>query len=53
MWATPFITHLEDMAFKDKEVKTAQAIFAEQEAKPDHVDYEFRIWKGNIFSFWW
>jgi hypothetical protein len=35
------------MSFKDKDVKTAQAIFKEQEGKPDHVEYEFKIWKGN------
>jgi hypothetical protein len=40
-------TNTEDMGFKDKDVKTAQAIFKEQEEKPDHVDYEFKIWKGN------
>ena len=37
------------MSFKDKDVKTAQAIFKEQEGKPDHVDYEFRIWEGKFF----
>jgi hypothetical protein len=36
------------MAFKDKDIKTAQAIFKDQETKPDHVDYEFRIWKGKL-----
>ena len=39
------------MAFKDKDVKGAQAILAEQESKSDHVDYEFRTWKGKL-SFW-
>jgi hypothetical protein len=38
---------IEDMAFKDKDVKTAEAIFKDQESKPDHVDYEFKIWKGK------
>lgn len=37
------------MGFKDKDVKTAEAIFKEQEAKPDHVDYEFNTWKGKFF----
>ncbi|KAF8478074.1 dienelactone hydrolase endo-1-3,1,4-beta-D-glucanase [Russula ochroleuca] len=41
----------EDMAFKDKDIKTAQAIFKDQETKPDHVDYEFRIWKGTAHGF--
>ena len=35
------------MGFKDKEVKVAQSIFKEQEGKPDHVDYEFKIWNGK------
>ena len=33
--------------FEDKDVKTAQAIFKEQEVKSNHVDYEFIIWKGK------
>jgi hypothetical protein len=37
------------MGFKEKDIKTAQAIFKEQEAKSDHVDYEFRTWKGKPF----
>ncbi|KAH9049982.1 dienelactone hydrolase endo-1-3,1,4-beta-D-glucanase [Lactarius hengduanensis] len=37
----------EDFSFKDKDVKTAQSIFKEQEEKPDHVDYEFKIWNGK------
>ena len=37
------------MSFKDKHVKTAEAVFKEQEEKPDHVDYEFRVWKGKFF----
>ena len=37
------------MSFKDKDVKTAEAIFKEQEEKPDHVDYEFRVWEGKFF----
>jgi len=41
----------EDSYFKDKDVKTAQAIFTEQEGKPEHVDYEFRIWKGTAHGF--
>jgi dienelactone hydrolase len=41
----------EDMAFKDKDVKGAQAILAEQESKSDHVDYEFRTWKGTAHGF--
>jgi len=41
------LTKAEDMSFKDKDVKTAQAIFKEQEVKSDHVDYEFKIWKGK------
>ena len=42
----------EDSYFKDKDVKTAQAIFKEQEGKSEHVDYEFRIWKGKKNSFY-
>ncbi len=34
--------------FKDKDVKTAEGIFKEQEEKPDHVDYEFRVYKGKF-----
>jgi len=41
----------EDMSFKDKDVKTAEAIFKEQEENPDHVDYEFRVWKGTFHGF--
>lgn len=41
------LTKVEDMSFKDKDVKTAQTIFKEQEEKPDHVDYEFKIWNGK------
>lgn len=37
------------MSFKDKDVQTAQTIFKEQEEKPDHLDYEFKIWKGTFF----
>jgi hypothetical protein len=40
----------EDMAFKDKDIEKAKAILAEQEAKSDQVDYEFRIWQGNLSS---
>jgi hypothetical protein len=39
------------MAFKDKDIKGARAILAEQEAKSDHVDYEFKIWQGILSSF--
>ena len=38
-------SNAEDAYFKDKSVKTARAVFEE---KPDHVDYEFRVWQGNI-----
>lgn len=39
------------MSFKDKHVKTAETVFKEQEEKDNHVDYEFRVWKGNfLFS---
>ncbi|KAH9179171.1 dienelactone hydrolase endo-1-3,1,4-beta-D-glucanase [Lactarius sanguifluus] len=41
----------EDFSFKDKDVKTAQSIFKEQEEKPDHVDYEFKIWNGTAHGF--
>ncbi|KAI0004577.1 dienelactone hydrolase endo-1-3,1,4-beta-D-glucanase [Russula compacta] len=41
----------EDMSFKDKDVQTARTIFKEQEEKPDHVDYEFQIWKGTAHGF--
>ena len=39
------------MGFKEKAVKEAEAIFKEQEAKSDHVEYEFRTWKGKLFFF--
>ncbi|KAF8272182.1 hypothetical protein EI94DRAFT_1566829 [Lactarius quietus] len=41
------LAEAEDMAFKEKDVKTAQSFFKEQEGKPDHVDYEFKIWNGK------
>ena len=41
----------EDMGFKDKDVQVARDIFKKQEEKPDHVEYEFRVWKGNFYSF--
>ena len=44
------LLNTEDMSFKDKDVKMAQDIFKQQEEKPDHVDYEFRVWKGSIYS---
>jgi hypothetical protein len=34
--------------FKDKDAKTAEGIFKEQEEKPDHVDYEFQVYKGKF-----
>lgn len=39
----------DDMGFKDKDVKGARAILREQEVRSDHVDYEFKIWKGKPF----
>lgn len=39
----------DDHGFKDKDVKTAEGIFKEQEEKPDHVDYEFQVYKGKFF----
>jgi dienelactone hydrolase len=41
----------EDHSFKDKDVKAAEGIFKEQEEKPDHVDYEFRVYKGTAHGF--
>jgi len=41
----------EDHMFKDKDVKTAEGIFKEQEEKPDHVDYEFEVYKGTAHGF--
>ena len=38
----------DDQFFKDKDVKTAESIFKEQEEKPDHVDYEFRVYQGKF-----
>jgi len=38
----------DDQLFKDKDVKTAEGIFKEQEEKPDHVDYEFRVYQGKF-----
>ena len=40
------------MIFQDKDVKTAQAILADQEVTPNHVEHEFRIWKGKLPSCW-
>ncbi|KAH9997954.1 dienelactone hydrolase endo-1-3,1,4-beta-D-glucanase [Russula vinacea] len=41
----------DDMGFKDKDVKGARAILREQEVRSDHVDYEFKIWKGTASGF--
>jgi carboxymethylenebutenolidase len=41
------LTKVDDMGFKEKDVKTAQAIFKEQEGNPDQVDYEFKTWPGK------
>ncbi|KAI0283913.1 dienelactone hydrolase endo-1-3,1,4-beta-D-glucanase [Russula aff. rugulosa BPL654] len=41
----------EDHGFKEKDVKTAEGIFKEQEEKPDHVDYEFQVYKGTAHGF--
>jgi len=41
----------DDHGFKDKDVKTAEGIFKEQEEKPDHVDYEFQVYKGTAHGF--
>jgi hypothetical protein len=35
------------MGYKDQEVKIAQSIFQEQEVYSNHVEYEFKIWKGK------
>lgn len=48
---TSWLLAEEDMAFKEKDVKTAQSFFKEQEGKPDHVDYEFKIWSGTAHGF--
>jgi hypothetical protein len=44
------LSNADDAYFKDKSVKAAEAIFKEKEEMPDHVDYEFRVWKGDIPS---
>ncbi|KAH9997952.1 dienelactone hydrolase endo-1,3,1,4-beta-D-glucanase [Russula vinacea] len=41
----------EDMNFKDKDAQAARDILKEQEAKSDHVDYEFKTWKGTAHGF--
>ena len=38
----------DDHSFKEKDVKTAEGILKEQEEKADHVDYEFRVYKGKF-----
>jgi len=48
---TSWLLAEEDMSFKDKDVETAKAIFKEQEDKPNHVDYEFRTYKGTFHGF--
>jgi len=48
---TSWLLAEEDMSFKDQDVKIAQGIFKEQEEKPDHVDYEFKVWKGTAHGF--
>ena len=32
----------------DKDVKTARTIFKEKWEKHDHVNYEHRVWKGEM-----
>jgi dienelactone hydrolase len=41
----------EDMGFKDKDVQKTRAILREQEVRSDHVNYEFKIWKGTASGF--
>lgn len=48
---TSWLLAEDDMGFKEKDVKTAQAIFKEQEGKPDQVDYEFKTWPGTAHGF--
>ena len=40
------------MMFKDKDVKTTRAILADQDVMSDHVEHEFKIWRGKLPSFW-
>ncbi len=49
MYALHHLHIAEDHSFKDKDVKAAEGIFKEQEEKPDHVDYEFRVYEGKYF----
>jgi hypothetical protein len=44
----PLLHIVDDHGFKDKDIKTAKGIFKEQEEKPDHVDYEFQVYKGKF-----
>jgi len=48
---TSWLLAEEDMSFKDKDIKTAESIFKEREGKPEHVDYEFKIWNGTAHGF--
>jgi dienelactone hydrolase len=48
---TSWLLAEDDMGFKEKDVKAAEAIFKEKEGKPDQVDYEFKTWTGTAHGF--
>lgn len=48
---TSWLLAEDDMGFKSKDVKSAQSMFREREGRPDHVDYEFKIWNGTAHGF--
>jgi hypothetical protein len=35
------------MGYTNREAQIARSIFQEQEAYSNHVEYEFKIWKGK------
>ena len=41
------LPNADDAYFKEKSAEAARAIFKKKEENPDHVDYEFNVWKGN------
>jgi len=38
----------EDYSFEDKDVTATQSILKKQEEKPNHVDYEIRVYNGTF-----
>jgi carboxymethylenebutenolidase len=48
---TSWLLAEEDMGYTNREAQIARSIFQEQEAYSNHVEYEFKIWKGTAHGF--